>query len=145
MAEWLVVSSQPIELKEVCSMCLNDNLLKKSCVLCGKTGEVTAVYYSLIRSNDIVMVSTGSGEPGHEVFRSVMSKQTPRVPTIELAHIFRAYINGYVEEQERIEEYGKSNAEFLKSLIVPFVPDPWEGRCLFSFGPDERSQTKDQR
>jgi hypothetical protein len=130
---------EAVELKTVCPMCVNDNLLRKSCANCNKTGEIVSVEYLPVYSNDIVMVTVGSGEPGQEVFQSAMAKQTPRVATIELAHIIRAYVNGYPEEQERINIYGKMNAEFLNSLIVPFIPDPNEGRCLFSFGPDERS------
>ena len=139
-AEWVVIRRDPVDLKRICSMCLNDDLLKKSCSNCNKTGEITVTIFSPVRSNDIVIVTTGSGEPGHEVFRSAMAKQTPRVATIEYAHILRAYVNEYPEDQERIEVYGEMNKEFLESLIVPFIPDPWEGRAVFTFGVDERSQ-----
>jgi hypothetical protein len=138
-AEWLVLKKDPVEVEHICPICAGDDLLKKSCQRCKKTGKIVLIHYSLVRTNDIVRVTQGSGEDGCEVFRSVLAKQTPRVATIELAHIFRAYVNGYIEDQQRINEYGKMGAEFLKSLIVPFKPDPFEGRVLFPFGADERS------
>jgi hypothetical protein len=139
-AEWVVLRKDPVEVKNICSMCSNDDILKKSCPTCNKTGEVTTTVLLPVYSSDIVMVTSGSGDPGHEVFRSVMSKQTPRVATIEYAHIQRAYVNEYPEDIERIEVYGKTNEEFIRSLIVPFIPDPWEGRTVFTFGPDDRTQ-----
>lgn len=138
-AEYVIIRKEPVDIKLICSMCANDDLLKRSCSACNKTGEIIRTEMVPVRSNDIVMVTTGSGESGHEVFRSVMAKQTPRVATIEFAHIQRAYVNEYPEDILRIEEYGKSNRDFLASLIAPFIPDPNEGRCLFTFGPDERT------
>lgn len=138
-AEWLVISKEPVDVKKICPLCLSEELLKKSCSLCGKTGEVVTTEFIYIKANDIVAVTTGSGESGMEVFRSVMSKQTPRVATIEYSHIIRAYVNQYKEDQDRIREYGKMSVEFINNLIVPFIPDPNDGRCLFPFGPDERS------
>lgn len=138
-AQWVIIRKDLIEIKRICPLCVNDNLLKKSCPNCNKTGEVTFTELLPIPGNDIVMVTSGSGELGEEVFRSVMSKQTPRVATIEEAHIQRAYVNGYQEEIDRIEAYGQTNREFIRSLIVPFQPDPWEGRTVFTFGVDERS------
>jgi hypothetical protein len=138
-AQWVIIRKDPIAIKKICDMCLNDDILKRSCPNCGKTGNVEAVVLSPVRGEDIVMVSTGSGEPGSEMFRSVMSKQTPRVATIELSHIIRAYVNGYQEDQERIEEYGRMDSQFLKGLVVPYRPDPDEGRTIFTFGVDERS------
>ena len=138
-AEYITIRKEPVQLKQVCSMCTNDDLLKKSCSNCNKTGEIMVTVLSLVRSSDIVIVTTGSGEPGHEVFRSVMSGKTPRVATIEFAHIQRAYVNGYEEDIQRIEEYGKLGQDLLRNLIVPFRPDPWEGRTLFSFSRDERT------
>ena len=136
-AEWLVLRKDPIEVTEPCPICLEDELLVKSCQNCNNTGEVTKTVFSLVRSNDIVMVTSGGDD---EVFRSVMSKQTPRVATIEYAHIQRAYVNEYQEDIDRIEVYGETNKEFLQSLIVPFIPDPFEGRTVFTFGIDERTQ-----
>lgn len=139
-AEWVIIKRNPIRTPRICPLCANDDLLKKSCSNCNKTGEIIEIVFSPERINDIVMVVRGSGEPGHEVFRSVVAKQTPRVATIEYAHIQRAYVNGYPEDQERIEEYGKSNKDFLESLIVPFQLDPWEGRTIFTFGAEGRTQ-----
>src|ERR1035437_4208626 len=62
-AEWLVIGINRVRFKDICPICLNDKLLKKSCSICGKTGEVMKTVFSPIRSNDIVMVTTGSGEP----------------------------------------------------------------------------------
>ena len=139
VAQWVLLKKEPVEIKKICPICTNDELLKKSCLLCRKTGEVVTTEYVQHQSNDIVMVTTGSGDENEQVFRSVMSKQTPRVATIEEAHIIRAYVNGYPEDRERIEVYGKTNKDFLESLIVPFKPDPFEGRTVFTFGADDRS------
>jgi hypothetical protein len=138
VAEYLTLRIESVELKIACPLCSNDDLLKKSCSNCNKTGEVTRTELIPIRSNDIVMVTVGSGEEDDpKIYRPVMALRTPRSPTIEKAHIERALDNP--AEQERIEIYQQMIVEAQKALIVPFKPDPWEGRGVFSFGPDERT------
>jgi hypothetical protein len=40
-------------------------------------------------------------------------------------------VSGYAEAQEFIEDYGQMSRELLQSLVVPFVPDAWDGRAIF--------------
>ena len=79
-------------------------------------------------------------EQDEEVLHGAYAKQTPRVQTIEKAHIERAYVNQYPEDVARIEEWGRLAQELIVSLIVPARSDPFEGRAVvWSFRPDERS------
>lgn len=45
------------------------------------------------------------------------ARRTPRAATIDKAHIERAYVDGSLEEQIRIKEYGLINQEELAKLI----------------------------
>lgn len=42
--------------------------------------------------------------------------QTPRAATIDDVHIERAYVDGYLEEKVRIDEYGRLSVEVITSL-----------------------------
>jgi hypothetical protein len=73
--------------------------------------------------------------------------QQPMVPRIDLVtktHIERAYTHSdpkiRQEAMDYIEEVHRMYQDNLKALIKPFKPDPYEGRCLFPFGPDERTE-----
>lgn len=83
----------------------------------------------------------------NEVVDAAVAKQTPRVQTIEKAHIERAYVAGDKEELERIDEWGRLALDVTNSLIVPFIPDPFEGcAVLNSIGSgDQRSKISDQK
>ena len=48
--------------------------------------------------------------------------QTPRAATIDDVHIERAYVDGYLEEKTRIEEYGTLTRE-TRSAITKYVPE----------------------
>lgn len=48
--------------------------------------------------------------------------QTPRAATIDDVHIERAYVDGYLEEKARIEEYGTLTRE-TRSAITKYVPE----------------------
>jgi len=139
-AQWIIADSVVTKFDQVCRWCNADPTLKKSCANCKKTGVVAIYGVCPIPSNDIVMVTTACEEEGgKQVYRSVVAKQTPRVATIEAAHIIRAYVNENEEEQQRIEAYGELNKEFFVGLMAPFQDDPTDGRLLFPFGPDQRS------
>jgi hypothetical protein len=56
-----------------------------------------------------------------------MNRRTPRAATIDNKHIIRAYINGQLEDQIRIDVYGQMNKAMLDSLIVK-VPDEGDFR-----------------
>lgn len=62
-----------------------------------------------------------------------------RIDMITRADIERAYIDLQKESQDLIEETHKMQMLARAALIVPFRPDPFEGRVLFPFGPDERT------
>jgi len=50
-----------------------------------------------------------------------LARRTPRAATIDSKHIFRAYVRGNLEEQERINEYGWLSKQVLWDLTT-FVP-----------------------
>ena len=47
-----------------------------------------------------------------------MNRRTPRAATIDNKHILRAYVNGQLEDQIRIDEYGQMNKAMLDSITV---------------------------
>ena len=121
-AEWLIFSTTWITGKETCPVCLADRL-KKGCQNCQGSGEIEKSYPVRTHTNDIVLVSVGTpNEDGSQTFRSVKAKQTPRVATIEIAHIERAYLDGVKEEQERIEIYGLMTLEARIEMGIGVEP-----------------------
>ena len=62
-----------------------------------------------------------------------------RIDMITKADIERAYISLVEESQTLIEEVHKMQLQARAALVVPFRPDPFEGRVLFPFCPDERT------
>jgi len=70
-----------------------------------------------------------------------LSSELPRVPRIDLitsTDIERAYVYDQQKFIDHIERVHKMYMEERAKLIVPWIPDPFEGRALFIF-PDERS------
>lgn len=74
-----------------------------------------------------------------QIVKVVNRAQTPRVDLTTKAGIERAYISHNEDDIELIEQIHDMLVEGLRALIVPFVPDPLEGRLLFPFGPDQRT------
>ena len=77
-----------------------------------------------------------------EAVRSAFALKTPRVQTIEKAHIERAFIGtkefpkGSPIEIERINEWGRLAQEVISDLTVEYAPDfvdPFEGKPVFYF------------
>jgi hypothetical protein len=62
-----------------------------------------------------------------------------RIDMITKADIERAYVDLKEESYTMIEETHRMLLKARVNLIVPFRPDPFEGRVLFPFGPDERT------
>jgi len=60
--------------------------------------------------------------------KSSYAQKTPRVQTIEKAHMERAYLDGKKEDLERIEVWGQLQREVWASITVSY-PDFWE--CPF--------------
>lgn len=105
-AEWLILSITFVTGLETCPICQNGDT-KKSCQHCKGLGEIEKTYPIKKHGNDIVLTTTGSADDkGFLVFKPVLSKQTPRVATIEEEHIYRAFCSNNADEQARIEEYG---------------------------------------
>jgi hypothetical protein len=63
-------------------------------------------------------------------------KATPRVATIEKAHMERAYCDGDLEEQERIKEYGRSKVAFIVALVRYYDEDEHRAAERKFFGRD---------
>ena len=77
-----------------------------------------------------------------EAVRSAFALKTPRVQTIEKAHMERAYIGtkefpkGSPLEQARINEWGRLAQEVIAGLTKTYWPklhDPFEGKPVFYF------------
>ena len=89
-ASWVVVSRTRGTTSEACPLCKKDTEVK-NCSLCEGRGEVE-VPRVWDKYNDDVC--------------SGMTQRTPRVATVESEHIERAYANGELHAQDRIEQYG---------------------------------------
>jgi hypothetical protein len=120
-AEWIILSTTTTTGKEPCPICAGGPT-KKSCQNCDKTGEVEIAYITYKYGNDIVLVTAGTPENGKVTYRSVKSKKTPRVATIEKSHIERAYVSGNKDEQERIEAYGLMTLQARVEMGIGIEP-----------------------
>ena len=130
MAQHVVLLEKPYETDELCSTCMGDEKLKKTCTHCKMTGQVRVTKFVKILGPDIIFIS----QDGR---RNTKTTQVKKSPTIERAHIERAYCHGdkkhelkrAQEERARIEIYGELNREFFHSLTVGFEPpdDPRTG------------------
>ena len=129
VAQWIIIGQTVVKVKETCRICVND-VLKKGCQNCAGTGEIEREHVHVVHGTDIVLVTTGSlDDEGYMVHKPVKALKTPRVATIEEEHITRAYVNGYKEEQERIEEYGLMTLEARIDMPIGIEPpdDPKTG------------------
>lgn len=143
MAQWVIVDWIKVaEKTEICTICLNDGILKKSCKNCTNGLIYTPVYHPKYHPKDIVVTSVASIDErnGKTVYRSARALKTPRVATIERSHCERAYVSGDQDEIDRIEAYGELGREFINSLMAPFREDPTEGRILFCFAGELRTK-----
>jgi hypothetical protein len=147
-AQWLITSQIVLTGKEVCHLCLNEKI-KKNCQHCAGTGEVEKSYPVNTYSSDIVLVTTGStDDDGKTTYKPVLAPKTPRVATIEKAHIERAYVQNNKEEIERIEAYGLSTLETRIESGIGTEPDDdsetWSGRN-FDHGRSPYARISDER
>jgi hypothetical protein len=65
--------------------------------------------------------------------------RVPRIDLITSRDIEGAYIEGNWKFVRYIEEVHDMLSKGLQDLMVPFRPDPFEGRVLFPFALDERT------
>jgi hypothetical protein len=106
---YIVVSGKSVQIEETCPICSDDKNSKKNCIGCNRTGKVLVTADYPVLGEDIILAS----ESGKENTKTVKIK---KAPTLEKAHIQRAYISGVAHEQMRIEEYGESGFMLLGSL-----------------------------
>ena len=66
--------------------------------------------------SEIVYAAEVTDHKARKTVRSMIAKKTPRVATIEKAHIERAYVKGVKEEQQRIEYFKLT--EFFTRMFV---------------------------
>jgi len=70
------------------------------------------------------------------LIRASYAAKTPRVQTVEKAHMERAYLDGRQDEIDRIEVWGEMQREVWSELTCNY-PDGWEcpfrGRAVLTF------------
>lgn len=79
-------------------------------------------------------------EPDLNCIWMSQSRQVPRVDLISTADIERAFLDHNEDSIAYIEMVHELYMENRAALIVPFRPDPWEGRTLFTFAREERTK-----
>jgi hypothetical protein len=121
-ASWVVVKRISGYAEVVCPMCVGDKTIA-NCANCNGKGVIIDNVVWNTYNNDIVLISALPEDKTEKKRSSVLKKKTPRVATIEKAHIERAYVYDNKEAQERIEEYGRLTNETLTSFIVGPEPE----------------------
>jgi hypothetical protein len=116
LAQYVIVVDKIIEIEDTCDICGAVDILKKTCLNCNHTGVVKHKIPVVVRGHDIVRAISPDGK------RNLKTTQVKKSPTIEKAHIERAYVNDNRAEQIRIEEYGILTKECLFSLISGYEP-----------------------
>ena len=147
-AEWLILTSKTHTDRQICPICLNAET-KKTCQNCAQTGEIDEIHLVNAYSSDIVLVSVGSlNASGTTTYRHALALKTPRVATIEKAHIERAYVYNNQEEQERIEAYGMDTLQTRIDMGITDEPEgdakTWTGR-IFDYGRSPYARISDER
>ena len=107
-AVWIVTARRQKAFEATCTLCGGDKEIK-NCAQCQGKGLVERFYTIDELGDDIVAIS--------------VALKTPRTPTIEASHVTRAYVDGYLPAQKRIEEYGRLNNEMTLSLISGYEPE----------------------
>jgi hypothetical protein len=119
-AQFVVKSYKDLSIEEPCPVCGDQDKLKNSCSLCGKTGKVLVTKRLPVYGEDII---TTVGTKGKRQ-ASTIKKKTPRSPTVESNHILRsvgAIGSGADAAHERIEQYEiLTLKERIKLLVVNF-------------------------
>lgn len=107
----------------------------------GKASWLIVDYKNTVPVESWNLVWGRTQEAGEETeTRGAFAKQTPRVQTIERAHMERAYVDGKKADIERINAWGELQHEVWTKLTVDFIPNPWgEGRPLVIDSNDLRS------
>lgn len=114
LAQYVVATTRAVEVEETCDLCTE--ALRKTCKKCLGTGLIKVQKEVEVRGQDIIRTVSLDGK------KNILTTQVKRSPTIERAHIERA-IEGNQAEQLRIELYGASCKDFIKSLISGSEPE----------------------
>jgi hypothetical protein len=122
----VIVSFKTIKVEEVCPICINDSNLKKSCKLCGKTGQ-------LIKEKHVF-------EYGTDVYMTPFQK-TPRTATVEEEHIEYAYIKNDKDAARRIELYNDLTQLSLAQLGAALI-DGRTGEIVVEGNPEPKNDPK---
>jgi len=109
VAEWWVISRKTVIGRETCPICKNGDF-KKTCMFCRQTGEVEKKYIIPELSNDIALIVNVGTNTNYPIYKAGVARKTPRVATIEKAHIERAFTKEpgnkrAASEASRIEAY----------------------------------------
>lgn len=131
VAQYINIVDKILEIESVCPTCDQQDMLMKSCHQCSGTGRCLIKKAIIVPGVDIIRTVSLDGK------RNTKTTQVKKSPTLEKAHLERAWVSNNKEEQERIELYGISQKEFIKSLISGYEPEDniktWTGR-KYDFG-----------
>ena len=120
--------------KAISSKCLCKKMVTKMCA-----DEMWKNSYA----QQVLKKKDGKIEPVEDMiwckFWTTAKSKIARIDMIPKADIERAFVDLKKESQILIEEVNLMLLKARAALIVPFRRDPFEGRCLFSFSPDERT------
>ena len=106
-AKWCVIKRTPGTIMIDCRMCHGDPKLDcKHCPLCRGVGSIEKSDFVEEYSFDVALVSRASVDVKERKYRPALSMKTPRVPTIEAAHIIRAYVSDEAREIVEMVETG---------------------------------------
>ncbi len=117
-AKHLVVGRAYVNVDVLCQLCKGDETFI-NCALCG--GKRTMKEQRPIETFNREAIVATSVDRTSRKYRPSVAAKTPRVATIEKAHIERN-AEGRGDARERLEAYGQMIKEFQASLIVGYEP-----------------------
>jgi hypothetical protein len=90
------------------------------------------------------LVWGGKQAEGLGLVRSSLAQKTPRVQTIEKAHIERSYVNQYPEDAERIEIWGEMQRKVWADITNSEWDgvDPFKGRSVLQLNSTDQRSAK---
>lgn len=114
-AQYVVIAVKIEKSTTLCLICNQIPQFQKGCLGCGGKGVLDIKKRFPVYGHDIIRNVNEEGQ------RNTTTK-VKKSPTIEKAHMERAYVDGRQDEQLRIEEYGAITRDFIKSLISGYEP-----------------------
>jgi len=149
-AKWVVVERKPVEVIGDCSFCAAmTDVEKKTCASCAGSGKVKVLIDSgpLAEkyNHDIVLMSQMSKDEKNKKYRRNTRAKTPRVATIEMKHITRAFVDELKYAVERIKEYEAMIQEDLVEFGAALregIKDGKKGKTVVQGHPEPRDEVK---